>query len=200
MLELLEPPWQAARSRRQANQLLRPHRDLGCFAGGQLRHSRGLSAGVARGQPRGPYHILWVRGFRAHTISRPQFNHFKPLRRHFRATPSCRQPLAPRSQRPKRLGSKDRRSARRSPPGHTGTNIERLRNSSKKFVERLGNYAPLVELLACDRGAAGRAHAEAENAALMFERRLSSPPPRSRQGVRSRSGPRENRSPPPPPG
>ena len=70
----------------------------------------------------------------------------------------------------------------------------------QKFVERLGSFATLVESLACNRGAAGPAQAEAENAALMFERRLSSPPPRSRQGVRSRSGPRENRSPPPPPG
>jgi hypothetical protein len=40
------------------------------------------------------YHILWVRGFRAPTISRPGFNLFKPLRRHFGATPFCRQPLA----------------------------------------------------------------------------------------------------------
>jgi hypothetical protein len=40
------------------------------------------------------YHILWVRSFRAHTISRPGFNLFKPLRRHFPATPFCRQPLA----------------------------------------------------------------------------------------------------------
>jgi hypothetical protein len=37
------------------------------------------------------YHILWVRGFRAPT---PGFNLFKPLRRHFPATPFCRQPLA----------------------------------------------------------------------------------------------------------
>jgi hypothetical protein len=32
------------------------------------------------------YYILWVRGFRAHTISGRGFNLFKPLRRHFRAT------------------------------------------------------------------------------------------------------------------
>jgi hypothetical protein len=30
--------------------------------------------------------MLWVRGFRDHTISRPGFNLFKPLRRHF---PAC---------------------------------------------------------------------------------------------------------------
>ena len=46
--------------------------------------------------------MLWVRGFRAPTISRRGFNVFKPLRRHLPATPSCRQPLAPRSRRPKR--------------------------------------------------------------------------------------------------
>jgi hypothetical protein len=34
--------------------------------------------------------MLWLRGLRAHTISGRGFNLFKPLRRHFRATPSCR--------------------------------------------------------------------------------------------------------------
>ena len=83
------------------------------------------------------YRILWVRGFRDHTISGRGSNLFKALRRHFRTTPFG--PVAPRSRRPKRLGSKDRRSARRSPPyGGDGTNIERLRNSGKKFVGRLG--------------------------------------------------------------
>jgi hypothetical protein len=43
------------------------------------------------GRPRAVYHILWVRGSRAHTISGRGFNLFKPLRRHFRATPFCRQ-------------------------------------------------------------------------------------------------------------
>jgi hypothetical protein len=42
------------------------------------------------------YQILWVRGFRAHTISGRGFNLFKPLRRHFRATPSRRQALSRR--------------------------------------------------------------------------------------------------------
>src|SRR5271155_2594498 len=32
-------------------------------------------------------YILWVRGFRDHTIFGRGFNLFKPLRRHFRATP-----------------------------------------------------------------------------------------------------------------
>ena len=36
------------------------------------------------------YHILWSRGFRDTTISGRGFNLFKPLRRHFEATPFCR--------------------------------------------------------------------------------------------------------------
>src|SRR5271163_1997120 len=59
------------------------------------------------------YQILWVRGFRAHTISGRGFNLFKSLRRHFRATGRLRflpsGPPAPRFRRPKLLGSKDRR-------------------------------------------------------------------------------------------
>jgi hypothetical protein len=43
------------------------------------------------------YQILWVRGFRAHTISGRGFNLFKALRRHFRATPLCRQTLSRRA-------------------------------------------------------------------------------------------------------
>ena len=58
--------------------------------------SRGSSAGVAHGQ-RGRVPDVVGSRLPAHTISRPEFNLFKPLRRHFRATPSCRQPLAPRS-------------------------------------------------------------------------------------------------------
>ena len=55
------------------------------------------------------YQILWVRGFRAHTISRRGFNLFKPLRRHFRATPFCRQVLSRRDPGDRNgLGSKDR--------------------------------------------------------------------------------------------
>src|ERR1700731_4317851 len=42
------------------------------------------------------YHILWVRGFRAHTISGRGFNLFKWLGCHFRATPFCRQALSRR--------------------------------------------------------------------------------------------------------
>ena len=85
------------------------------------RSSRSLSQAAPpfcqseRTVSRAPMHqIMWLRGFRAHTISRRGFNLFKPLRRHFPATRFCRQPL---SQRPKRLGSKGRRSARRPPPG-----------------------------------------------------------------------------------
>jgi len=86
------------------------------FPNRDLCHSRGSAARAAHGQP--AYQILWVRGFRGHTISGRGFNLFKPLRRHFRATPVLpSSPLAPRSRGPKRLGSKDRQSARRSPPG-----------------------------------------------------------------------------------
>src|SRR5271170_1831224 len=50
------------------------------------------------------YQILWVRGFRAHTIPGRGFNLFKPLRRHFRATPFCRQALSRRDPGDRRLG------------------------------------------------------------------------------------------------
>ncbi len=46
------------------------------------RHSRGSAARAAHGHP--PYQMLWVRGFRGHTISGRGFNLFKLLRRHFR--------------------------------------------------------------------------------------------------------------------
>jgi hypothetical protein len=36
------------------------------------------------------YQMLWLRGFRDHTNPGRGFNLFNPLRRHFRATPSCR--------------------------------------------------------------------------------------------------------------
>ena len=56
---------------------------------------------LAARQPESPmvsratgYQMLWVRGFRDHTISRRGFNLFKPLRRHFPAT--CRQTLSRR--------------------------------------------------------------------------------------------------------
>ena len=59
------------------------------YRGGTAR----LSGYVAARQPKwrtvgraAEYQILWVRGFRDHTISGRGFNLFKPLRRHFRAT------------------------------------------------------------------------------------------------------------------
>jgi hypothetical protein len=104
--------------------------------------------GESRRVSRAPvYHILWVPGFRDHTISRRGFNLFKRLRRHFRhfpATPCCPQRFAPRSRRPRRVGSKDRRSARRPPPGRRfGTNVEQRRSSGKEFVERLRSWFAL---------------------------------------------------------
>src|SRR5271170_1269020 len=64
---------------------------------------RWLSAYIAARQPKwrkvgraAAYQMLWVRGFRDHTISGRGFNLFKPLRRHFRATPFCRHGLSRR--------------------------------------------------------------------------------------------------------
>src|SRR5271155_1691858 len=96
--------------------------------------------------------MLWVGGFGGHTIPGRGFNLFKPLRRHFRATPFCRQVLSRRDPGDRNASAKKIDNLpRRSPPeGGAGTNIERLRNFGKKFVERLGNYiqigkaAPLV--------------------------------------------------------
>jgi hypothetical protein len=94
------------------------------------------------------YYILWVRGFRDHTISGRGFNLFNLLRRHFRATPFLPSgPLAPRFRRPKRLCSKtDDRPADLRRDGAVRTNIERLRDSGKKFVERV---VGLFELPSC---------------------------------------------------
>jgi len=61
----------------------------------QPRHSCGSSTGVARSACAHVPHLV-VRGFRAHTISGRGFNHFKSLRRHFRATLFCRQALSRR--------------------------------------------------------------------------------------------------------
>ena len=47
------------------------------------------------------YHILWVRSFRGHTISGRGFNLFKPLRRHFRATPSVSRAAIPATETPR---------------------------------------------------------------------------------------------------
>ncbi len=62
------------------------------------------------------HQILWVQGCQGHTISRRESNLFKPLRRHFRASPLCRQALP-------RRGAGDRNAAvqemddRLLPPG-----------------------------------------------------------------------------------
>jgi hypothetical protein len=103
-----------------------------------------------------PYQILWVRGLRAHTISEPGSNLFKPLRRHFRATPSCRQTRSRRGRddRNTSVQKTDDRLGCLPRDGGTGTNIERLRNSGKKFVERVGSCAPSdprVVIVACKR-------------------------------------------------
>jgi hypothetical protein len=113
----------------------------------QLCLSCGSSAGVAHGHRARVYQILWVRDVRDPTISRRGFNLFKPLRRHFWATPFCRHALSRRDpRRPKHLASKDRRFGSSIPAGTVGTrtNIERQRSSGKKFVEGLWNCTTLV--------------------------------------------------------
>jgi hypothetical protein len=72
------------------------------FPNRDLCHSRGSAARAAHGQP--PYQMLWVRGFRAHTISGRGFNLFKPLRRHFRAVlPSPSRAAIPANETPRYL-------------------------------------------------------------------------------------------------
>jgi hypothetical protein len=85
---------------------------------------------------RAPVHqILWLQGFRDHTISGLGFNLFNPLRRHFRSTPFCSSPLAPRSRRPKRLGS--RICSRASSRGRDPTRIEGDLKTSKSTLARI---------------------------------------------------------------
>ena len=111
------------------------------------------------------YYILWVRGFRDHTISGRGFNLFNLLRRHFRATPFLPSGLlAPRFRRPKRLCSKtDDRPGDLRRDGAVRTNIERLRNSGKKFVER-HDQGPGMFLIASV--AASRSSAKSEGEAM----------------------------------
>ena len=86
------------------------------------------------------YHILWVRGFRAHTISGRGFNLFNPLRRHFRATPLYRRALSRRDPGDRNASVQkieDRLDDLRRDGGNR-TNIERIRHYGKKFVSGLG--------------------------------------------------------------
>ncbi len=84
----------------------------------QLPQNRNLVVLAAR-QPeprtagRAPAHqMLWVRGYRGHTISGRGFNLIKRLRRHFRATPLCRPALSGRDPTTETRRSKDCRAAR----------------------------------------------------------------------------------------
>ena len=94
--------------------------------------------------------ILWVRGFRGHTISGRGFNLFKPLRRHFRATPFLPSgPLVPRSRQGKRLdlarsrrgSGAARRGWRRPSPREFGParsgDSGRVRSSTRSIARRL---------------------------------------------------------------
>jgi hypothetical protein len=96
------------------------------------------------------YQILWVRVFRDHTISGRGYNLFKPLRRHFRATPFCRQVLSRRDpdDRNAPVQKIDDRLGGLLRDGGAATNIERPRDFGKKFVERLGvvTFAPIESI------------------------------------------------------
>ena len=67
------------------------------------------------------YQMLWLRGFRGHTIPGRGFNLFKPLRRHFRATPFAVSPsraAIPATERSRSQKIDDQ--PLRSPPGTRG--------------------------------------------------------------------------------
>ena len=95
----------------------------------------GRQPGVAHGQPCAPVPDLVGSRFPSHTISGRGFNLFKPLRRHFRATPFCRQ------RRNTSVQKIDDRLDDLRRGGDAITNIELRRSFGKKFVERLGSYA-----------------------------------------------------------
>src|SRR5277367_6967330 len=83
---------------------------------------------------RGPaYHILWLRGFRDHTISRRGFNLFKPLRRHFRATPFL--PSGPRAAIPTSETPRVQK---------IGDGLGDLRRTQPGQVEQLGSYPQIA--------------------------------------------------------
>jgi hypothetical protein len=85
------------------------------------------------------YQMLWVRGFRGHTICGRGFNLFKPLRRHFRAVlPSASRAAIPANETPRSLLRPEphefsRLDAKAAPtPGS-----ERGQKSSKNTVPRI---------------------------------------------------------------
>jgi hypothetical protein len=122
----------------------------------QLYHSPGSSAGVARGQPRAIPHLVGSRlaspyHFRARiqsfqTVAAPfPGDSVLPVRPSRAAVATIE---TPRFKRPTIV------SAVSPGDGGTGTDIERLRNSGKKFVERVGSCAPSdprVVIVACKR-------------------------------------------------
>ncbi len=123
------------------------------------------SCGVAHGQPRAP--LLHLVGSRLPSPYhfRARIQSFQPVAAPFpgdSVLPSG--PLAPRFRRPKRLRSKtDDRPGDLSRDGAVRTNIERLRNSGKKFVER-HDQGPGMFLIASV--AASRSSAKSEGEAM----------------------------------
>jgi hypothetical protein len=99
-------------------------------------------------------HLLYLVGSR---LPSREFNLFNLLRRHFRATPFCRQAL------PRRDCGDRNASVQRPPTGPAisagtvvRTNIERLRNSGENFVERhdQGHAMCLIASVAASRSSA----------------------------------------------
>jgi hypothetical protein len=121
----------------------------------QLCHSYGSSAGVAHGRPRARVpHLVGSRLPRPYQF-RARIQSFQAVAASFPGDsvfPSGT--LAPRSRRPKRLGSKDRRSARRSPPGRRHEN--KYRTTTQLRQENLLNGLEEAAVRPTHSGAAGR--------------------------------------------
>jgi hypothetical protein len=88
----------AVRRAGEASEILSRFRAFQCFARRKISFRPHASnsttflrlSAAAHGQPRARVPDVVAQGFRDHTNPGRGFNLFKPLRRHFRATPSCR--------------------------------------------------------------------------------------------------------------
>jgi hypothetical protein len=89
----------------EASEILSRFRAFQCFARRKISFRPHASnsttflrlSAAAHGQPRARVPDVVAQGFRDHTNPGRGFNLFKPLRRHFRATPLCRQSLSRRA-------------------------------------------------------------------------------------------------------
>jgi hypothetical protein len=82
------------------------------------------------------YQMLWLPGFRAHTISGSGFNLFKPLRRHFRATPFCR--LGKKFV--ERLGTDAEARQKAKAPQPPIRRLATQRDATREFAGRRGRF------------------------------------------------------------